>query len=127
MRTVHYTAALVTLFLFTVVGSGCKSDSSNPYGSSITAPAPVTAPANTVLLSGMAFSPATITVAVGTTVTWKNNDGVTHTSTSDTGVWNTGNIAGNSSTVTTFRTAGTFPYHCIYHGSMGMRGTVIVQ
>jgi plastocyanin len=42
-------------------------------------------------------------------------------------VWDTGDMTGGKSTVTTFNTAGTFPFHCIHHGSMGMRGTVIVQ
>jgi len=78
-------------------------------------------------MQGMAFSPATITVSVGTTVTWKNQDSYAHTSTSDSGVWDTGNIAGGTSATTTFNTAGTYPYHCTYHVSMGMKGTVIVQ
>ena len=69
----------------------------------------------------------TITVAVGTTVSWKNTDGIAHTSTSDSGVWDTGNMPAGSTQTTTFNTAGTFAYHCTYHASMGMRGTVIVK
>jgi len=127
MQTTRFTTALFTLFTLSLVGMGCSKDSSNPYGSSSTAPAAATAPPNTVLMSGMTFSPATITITVGTTVTWKNNDGIAHTSTSDTGVWDTGNMAAGASTTTTFNKAGTFPYQCTYHASMGMRGTVIVQ
>jgi plastocyanin len=132
MRTVYFVTAVLGLGMLSLGEWGCSSDSStSPYGSYATAPAPAPAPtpapSNTVLMSGMTFSPATITVAVGTTVTWKNNDGVAHTSTSDTGVWDTGNIAAGASTTTTFNTAGTFPYNCVYHASMGMRGTVIVQ
>ena len=127
MRTGQYASALFALLTLSLIGLGCSSNSSNPYGSSPTAPSPGAPSANTVLMSGMTFSPATITVAVGTTVTWKNNDGVAHTSTSDAGVWDTGNIAAGSSAVTTFKTAGTFPYNCTYHVSMGMRGTVIVK
>jgi plastocyanin len=124
MRT-YLLAALVVLFALSLVGSGCSKDSSNPiYGSSTPAPAP--AP-NTVLMAGMVFSPATITIPVGTTVTWKNNDGIAHTSTSDTGIWDTGNIPAGSSKTTTFGTKGTFPYNCTYHASMGMKGTVVVQ
>jgi len=74
----------------------------------------------------MSFNPATITVAKGTTVTWTNNDGIAHTSTSDNGVWNTGNMPPGSSKSFTFTTAGTFPYTCTYHAAM-MKGTVIVQ
>src|SRR5512136_104525 len=92
MKTTLYTTGLIALFTLGLVVSGCKSNSMNPYGSTPTGPAPSAASPNTVLMSGMAFSPATITVSAGTTVTWKNNDGIAHTSTSDSGVWNTGNV-----------------------------------
>lgn len=127
MRTALSLAGGVTFMLLSIVLSGCKGGSSNPYGSTPTGPSPSPPPANTVQMQGMAFSPATITVAVGTTVTWKNLDVYAHTSTSDTGVWDTGNIPGGGSATTTFNTAGTFPYNCTYHVSMGMKGTVIVK
>jgi plastocyanin len=127
MRTTHFIAVSVTLLSLCLAGVGCSKDSSNPSGSYSTAPAPAAASPNTVLMSGMAFSPVTITVTVGTTITWKNNDGFAHTSTSNTGVWDTGNIAAGASATTTFKTAGTFPYTCTYHASMGMKGTVVVQ
>jgi len=103
---------------------GCSKDSSNPYGPSTPA-APTPAPPNTVVLSGMAFGPASVTIAKNTTITWRNNDGMAHTSTSDTGVWDTGNISAGGSKTTTFATAGTFTYHCTYHKSM--TGTIVVQ
>jgi plastocyanin len=79
-------------------------------------------------MAGMMFYPTTLTVSKGTTVTWQNNDAITHTSTSDApGIWDTGDITSNSSKTVTFNTAGTFRYHCIYHVNMGMRGTIIVQ
>ena len=102
---------------------GCSKDSSNPYAPST--PAPAAVPPNTVLMSGMAFSPGTLTIPKNTTVTWRNNDGVTHTSTSDSGVWDTGNIPAGGSKTTTFANAGTFTYHCTYHSMM--TGTIIVQ
>jgi plastocyanin len=77
------------------------------------------------VISSSAFGPASITVSVGTTVTWRNNDGVAHTATSDAGTWDTGNIPGGGSASRTFSTAGSFPYHCTFHS--GMRGTVVVQ
>jgi MYXO-CTERM domain-containing protein len=59
-------------------------------------------------------------------VTWTNATGPTHTSTSNTGVWNTGNIApGATSGAVSFPTVGTFPYHCAIHPSM--TGSVIVS
>jgi plastocyanin len=72
------------------------------------------------------FSPNPIQITVGSTVTWTNSTAPTHTSTSDTGAWNTGNIApGATSAAVAFPTAGTFPYHCAIHPSM--TGSVIVS
>jgi plastocyanin len=72
------------------------------------------------------FSPNPIRITAGSTVTWSNTTGPTHTSTSDTGAWNTGNIApGTSSSAVSFPTAGTFTYHCAIHPTM--TGSVIVS
>jgi len=72
------------------------------------------------------FSPNPIAIKVGDTVTWTNNASVTHTSTSNTGAWNTGSLApGATSAAVTFTSAGTFAYHCAIHPSM--TGTVIVS
>lgn len=104
--------------------AGCSMDSStNPYGGGSSPPPPP----NTVVLSGMSFSPRNMTISAGTTITWKNNDSFVHTSTSDSGVWDTGNIGGGGSRTTTFNTPGTYPYHCTYHAAMGMTGTIVVQ
>jgi plastocyanin len=78
-----------------------------------------------VAIGGFAYSPASITVSVGDTITWTNNDPQTHTATADDASWNSGNIAGGGGTkAVTFTTAGTFPYHCAIHSSM--TGTVTV-
>jgi LPXTG-motif cell wall-anchored protein len=73
------------------------------------------------------FSPATVTIKVGDSVTWTNNATDPHTSTSDTGVWDSGTVNPGASFTHTFNSAGTFPYHCSFHVSLGMVGTVIVQ
>jgi plastocyanin len=71
------------------------------------------------------FSPNPIRITAGSTVTWTNTTLPTHTSTSDTGAWTTGNIAsGATSAAVSFPTAGTFTYHCALHPSM--TGSVIV-
>jgi plastocyanin len=76
-------------------------------------------PANEVFIQGMAFSPATLTVSVGTTVKWTNKDAIAHTVTSDTGtVLNSGNVAANGTFSFMFMTAGTYLYHCSIHPSM---------
>jgi plastocyanin len=76
---------------------------------------------NPVIISGFAFSPNIITVHVGDTVTWKNNDGVTHTVTSDsnsTVAFNSGNMNDGATFTFTFTTAGDYWYHCTIHPSM---------
>ncbi|MBI1781846.1 MAG: cupredoxin domain-containing protein [Sphingobacteriales bacterium] len=80
---------------------------------------------NAVAMSGMAFGPASISVTVGTTVTWTNNDAMSHTVTSNDGTsFNSGTIASGSTFSFKFMTAGTYAYHCTFHA--GMTGTVVV-
>jgi plastocyanin len=79
-----------------------------------------------VAISGFSYSPASVTVSVGDTVTWTNSDAQAHTATADDASWDTGPIAGSGGTDSvTFATAGTFPYHCAIHPQM--TGTVTVQ
>jgi plastocyanin len=81
--------------------------------------------ANELKIQAMAFVPQTITIAVNSTVRWKNLDGIAHTVTSDNGSWDSGNIATGGTFKFTFTTTGTFNYHCTYHPLM--TGTIIVQ
>lgn len=87
---------------------------------------PQTAQAQTtgVTIQNYAFTPPTISVPVGATVTWVNNDPVAHTASSDTGVWDSGVIQPGASYSHTFTQAGTFTYHCRIHPSM--MGVVMV-
>ena len=79
-----------------------------------------------VAISGFSYSPASVTVNVGDTVTWTNSDAQAHTATADDASWDTGTIGGSGGTgAVTFATAGTFPYHCNIHPAM--TGTVTVQ
>jgi plastocyanin len=78
-----------------------------------------------VSIQNSAFAPPTVTVRVGDTVTWTNRDAFSHTSTSDTGAWDSGVITAGSSHSFTFASAGTFAYHCAIHAFM--HGTVVVQ
>ncbi|OFW67171.1 MAG: hypothetical protein A2Z12_03855, partial [Actinobacteria bacterium RBG_16_68_21] len=89
-----------------------------------TAATTTTAPATVAVdISGSAFLPGSVTVAKGTTVTWHNSDGFSHTTTSDGGVWGAG-LAGGANFSFAFTTAGTFAYHCNIHPFM--TGTVTV-
>jgi predicted lipoprotein with Yx(FWY)xxD motif len=79
-----------------------------------------------VTIQNFAFSPQTITVAPGTTVTWTNKDSQDHTVTSDSDAWpDSGNLATNKTFSHTFANAGTYTYHCALHPYM--TGKVIVS
>ena len=79
-----------------------------------------------VAISGFSFSPASVTVSVGDTVTWTNSDAQAHTATADNASWDSGTIGGSGGTgAVSFSTAGSFPYHCTIHPTM--TGTVTVQ
>jgi len=80
--------------------------------------------ANEVFIQGMAFSPSSITVTAGTTITWTNKDVATHTVTSDTKLFDSGNVGSNATFSFTFATAGTYAYHCNIHPSMVASVTV---
>ena len=70
--------------------------------------------------SRYSFSPGAITVTVGHSVTWSNNTQAPHTVTSDCGGGPLNGILqiGGGSYSATFRTAGTFAYHCNVHAYM---------
>lgn len=71
------------------------------------------------------YTPATITVNVGDTVNWINNDNVVHTVTSVDGNFTSGDLTAGQMFSHTFTTAGTYTYHCKYY--TWMQGTVIVK
>lgn len=77
-----------------------------------------------VAISGFSFSPRTVTVDVGDSVTWTNSDAQTHTATSGSD-WDTGDIGNGESTSITMRRAGTYDYICTIHPTM--TGRVVVR
>jgi plastocyanin len=82
----------------------------------------------TVSMDNHRFMPETITIPAGSTVTWVNNEeGVPHTTTSDTGLWDSGNMSTGQSYSYRFDQPGTYPYNCTLHRDQGMVGTIIVE
>jgi len=75
-------------------------------------------------IQGFAFSPKTITVKVGTQVTWTNLDNVGHTATALDGSYDSGLLNNGESFTFQFDQPGTFEYLCTPHPSM--RGIIIV-
>jgi plastocyanin len=78
-----------------------------------------------VKIQNFAFSPASVTIKKGESVTWTNEDSASHTIVSDSNVFQSGSLANGQTFSFTFNTAGQFPYHCSIHPSM--KAMVIVQ
>src|ERR687895_596182 len=75
---------------------------------------------------GIAFEPAEVSLGVGDTVTWTNNDSVDHDVTADTfSSGEPGGMAPGDTFEHTFEEAGTFDYVCTVHP--GMEGSVVVE
>jgi plastocyanin len=83
------------------------------------------ASSQSVTIQNLSFQPNALTVPVGTTVTWTNNDSTQHTVTADDGSFDSGVLQQGATFSQTFTTAGTFSYHCNIHSTM--RGTITVQ
>jgi plastocyanin len=102
-----------------------------PAGAAPSAPTPTTqaqapaaAAANTaqVVISNFLFGTGPLTVKVGTTVTWINQDSAAHTATADNKLWDSGVLQKGQSFSFTFKQAGQFPYYCTLHGGPGGQG-----
>ena len=71
-----------------------------------------------------AFTPNTVNIGVNETVTW-NWVGSPHTTTSDTGLWDSGVFGTGHTFSQKFTSASSFPFHCEVHPFM--TGTIVVQ
>lgn len=88
-------------------------------------PVATTAATVTVRISDFKFTPKTVTINEGDTVTWVNDGPTLHTATAEDGSFDTGNLERGESGSATFDTAGTISYICTPHPFM--KGTVIVR
>lgn len=132
-------AVAATLLLSCGGGGGGGSTSTTP-------PPPPPPPSNTFYVGGhtggdgygdpgsplLSFSPASLTVPVGTTVTWVWQ-GSGHSLDSGAGCspdskFTSGGIQNTGYTLThTFNTPGTYPFYCGVHCGANMKGTITVQ
>jgi len=85
---------------------------------------------DTVPISDFLYKPEQLTVAVGTKVTFTNEDSAPHTATSGRsptgdGVFDTGTLKQGQSKRVKLTKAGTFAYYCAIHPFM--KATVIVK
>jgi plastocyanin len=83
------------------------------------------APSAEVKVDNFSFSPAALTVAAGTTITWINHDDIPHTVVSDDHVFKSKVLDTDEKFSYTFNRPGTYPYFCSVHPKM--TGKVIVQ
>lgn len=123
---------LVVMAAGVLVVPACGGDDGDTTASQTTATAGAqgTAPAGTaagdaVNIRDFKFEPVSLTTAVGTTVTFTNDDAQAHTATADDRSFNSDSIAAGANVPVTFDTAGTFMYFCSFHPFM--KGTVVVE
>jgi plastocyanin len=115
MKTGSLLTALV-LSLSTLVAL----EAANRAGAAAAAPQ-----VHTVVIEGMRYQPEGLTVAPGDTVVWINRDMVPHTATSESGRFDSSEIAPGKTWTHTVRSTGEFSYLCTYHPSM--KGVVRVR
>ena len=113
--------SVLLLLMTPVVIISCSKSGSYSSGSNN----PPMTTANTVSIMGMAYSPATLTVTAGTTVTWTNNDTMAHTVTADDNSFDSGTMNPGAKYSKVFSTAGTISYHCTIHPTM--KASVVVK
>lgn len=106
-------------------GDTPESPALGPAPTASSQAAPAAAGGTAVTISNMAFSPAAVSIPVGTKVTWTNTDPVAHTVTGVGGAFNSGHLNPGQSFSYMFDKAGTFDYACTYHPYM--KGTITVQ
>ncbi|MDQ6766990.1 MAG: cupredoxin family copper-binding protein [Candidatus Eremiobacteraeota bacterium] len=90
----------------------------------VQSPTPAASP-YVVTIKNFAFAPSQLTIPVGATVVWKNQDSVAHTATSTAKGFDSGDLSGGKSFTFTFTKSGSYSYICSYHPSM--TGMIIVE
>jgi plastocyanin len=129
--------ALSAVLAIALLVAACGGTASGAANTTAASPAGGGGGATSVSIASYTFSPQTLTVTAGTTVTWTNNDSVPHnvvstdsasTGASTTGTFSSGNLTKGQTFSFTFDKAGTYYYECSIHAAMaGMHGTVVVQ
>ena len=117
---IRKSVCIVGLFAIVMVATLLQSAASP--GSPAKAPQAASAE---VKVDNFSFGPATLTVAVGTTVTWTNRDDIPHTIVSTDKVFKSKVLDTDEKFSFTFAKPGTYPYFCSIHPKM--TATVVVK
>ena len=113
----HIPPGIVLLCLLVLAGTAMPVTAQEADQASVTA-------------QNVQFTPPTLTVPAGTTVTWTNGDPFQHSVTADDGSFDSGLVDPGGRFSFTFADPGTYPYHCVPHGGpggAGMSGTIVVE
>jgi plastocyanin len=136
-----YDPATAASFTVIVSDEAVPATESSPAASQSEAPEGVTIE----MTDALVFTPDTITIAPGQSVTWVNASAMPHTTTADAAknpvadqfpeyaqvpdgaeAWDSGMLQPGESFSYTFTVEGTYNYFCIPHVVSGMRGTILV-
>jgi plastocyanin len=88
-------------------------------------PASAAVPAVEVKIDNFSFGPTSVTVPVGTTVTWTNRDDIPHTVVSTENAFKSKVLDTDEKFSFTFTNPGSYPYFCSVHPKM--TGQIIVK
>jgi plastocyanin len=116
---------LIVGLLGVACGGGSATTTAAPTASTSSTPAGSGGTEVKVTMTNISYSPDTVTIKVGDTVTWLNEDAPKHDVVADNGEFKSSLFDKGGTFSFTFTQAGTYPYHCSIHANM--KGTVIVQ
>ncbi len=87
-------------------------------GAALALPKMASAATHQVAIQGMAFSPATLSVAPGDVIVFTNMDNAPHTATANDGSWDTGRLNRGQSAQIAVSAGMDGTYFCNFHRSM---------
>ncbi len=129
-RAVTLSAAVLILLTLGLLMASCGGGNGDttttaPAGSSTTVGGSSGGHEVQVIMTDLSYDPETVTIKVGDTVTWVNQDAPQHDVIADNGEFKSDLFDRGQTFSYTFTKAGTYPYHCSIHP--GMAGTVVVE
>ena len=114
MKTKKILKSVLLIIGTAIIMTGCEKDKTDNVSGNFV-----------VTMKNAAFSPASLTIAAGSTVTWTNDDNVIHTVRATDGSFDSGDIAVGASYSKTFSATGTINYNDMHNTSM--TGVLIIS
>ncbi|MGQ0697430.1 MAG: cupredoxin domain-containing protein [Panacagrimonas sp.] len=120
----RYKSEMLAAIVLAACALGPSAFAAGPASGAPTETKPPSGP-HEVSIGFNVFLPTTLTVPVGTTVKWVNNDGSNH-NVVFADATKSGRLRHDATYTRTFTTAGTYDYQCAIHGDV-MKGKIVVQ